>query len=541
MRKVFERAADKTGFNYGLYANDLSMSLKDIPLRRGLVTLLVLFGLLVLATGLAAMKALERTVAVSQSMRALDEATIDLKDTYLNNLKARSALARAYIAQSENASARDGAIAAAMGFYATAHKSFNAFVAVPKGSEDERSAAAVAERTFRAHAEVFDKLFEIVKAGDMQRYASVNEGPMTATSVEFGKASDEFFKVQAAASKVLARERDQNTARMFAITGTVAAIAIGLIALSYWALNRVLVRPLREAVLAVGEVARGNLMTQLPRPSRNEIGTLAEALQSMQANLTAIVRDVRGGSDTMVTGVRELSAGNTDLSARTEEQAAALEETASSMEQLTATVRQNTESAQQASRLATMASGTARDGGIAVQQVIDTMQSIARSSEEIKDIISVIEGIAFQTNILALNAAVEAARAGEDGRGFAVVAGEVRSLAQRSATAAKEIKQLIEDSTSRIAVGSAQVDRTGKTMTDVVQSVQQVTDLMAEIAAASGEQTAGIEQVSKAISQMDEVTQQNAALVEQAAAAAQSLESQAQALAGAVSAFKVES
>ncbi|MDR8397075.1 MULTISPECIES: methyl-accepting chemotaxis protein [Paraburkholderia] len=541
MRKVFVRAADKKGFNYALYAKDFSMNLRDIPLRRGLVTLLVLFGLLVLATGLVAMKALERTIAVSQSIRTLDIATIDLKDTYLNNLKARSALARAYIAQSENVSARQGAISAATGFYATAHKSFDAFVGVTKGSEEERAAAAVVEKTFRAHAAVFDKLFEIVKAGDMQLYASVNEGPMTATSVAFGKASDEFFKVQATASKVLEQERDRNTVRMFAITGVVVACAVILIALSYWALNRVLVRPLREAVLAVGEVARGNLVTQLPPPSRSEIGTLAEALQLMQVNLTAIVQNVRGGSDSMVTGVRELSAGNTDLSARTEEQAAALEETASSMEQLTATVRQNTESAQQASRLATMASGTARDGGIAVQQVIDTMQSIARSSEEIKDIISVIEGIAFQTNILALNAAVEAARAGEDGRGFAVVAGEVRSLAQRSATAAKEIKQLIEDSTSRIAVGSAQVDRTGKTMTDVVQSVQQVTDLMAEIAAASGEQTAGIEQVSKAISQMDEVTQQNAALVEQAAAAAQSLESQAQTLAGAVSAFKVGS
>jgi methyl-accepting chemotaxis protein len=260
----------------------------------------------------------------------------------------------------------------------------------------------------------------------------------------------------------------------------------------------------------------------------------------MQTNLTAIVRDVRGGSDSMVTGVRELAAGNTDLSARTEEQAAALEETASSMEQLTATVRQNSESAQQASELATLASGTARDGGIAVQHVIDIMQSISQSSEEIKDIISVIEGIAFQTNILALNAAVEAARAGEGGRGFAVVAGEVRSLAQRSATAAKEIKQLIDDSTSRIAAGSAQVDCAGKTMTDVVRAVQQVTDLMGEIAAASGEQSAGIEQVSKAISQMDEVTQQNAALVEQAAAAAQSMDHQAQSLAGAVSAFIVK-
>jgi len=540
LRQVFVREADKQAFNYDLYANYPSMKLRDIPLRRGLIALLVLLGLLVLAAGLVATNALQRTVALSQSIRTLDEATIDLKDVYLNNLKARSALARAYIAQSENASARDGAITAATGFYATAHKSFNAFTAIPKGTEEERAAAAIVEKTFRAHAAVFDKLFEIVKNGDMQRYASVNEGPMTATSLAFGKASDEFFTVQATASKVLERERDRNTARMFAITGIVVVCTILLIALSYWALHLVLVRPLREAVLAVGEVARGNLTTHLPSPSRSEIGTLAEALQLMQANLTTIVREVRGGSDSMVTGVRELAAGNTDLSARTEEQAAALEETASSMEQLTATVRQNTESAQQASELATLASRTAREGGIAVQQVIDTMQSISQSSEEIKDIISVIEGIAFQTNILALNAAVEAARAGEGGRGFAVVAGEVRSLAQRSATAAKEIKQLIDNSTTRIATGSAQVDRTGKTMTDVVQAVQQVTDLMSEIAAASGEQTAGIEQVGKAISQMDEVTQQNAALVEQAAAAAQSLESQAQTLAGAVSAFKVD-
>lgn len=516
------------------------MKLRDIPIRHGLVTLLVLFGLLVLATGLVAMRALDRTIAVSNSIRILDEATVDLKDTYLNNLKARSALARAYIAQSENVSARQGAISAATGFYATAHKSFDAFVAVPQGSEEERAAAAIVEKTFRAHAAVFDKLFEIVKTGDMQLYASVNEGPMTATSVAFGKASDEFFKVQATASAALQQARDNNTVQMRTITGIVVACAILLIVLSYWALNRVLVQPLREAVLAVSEVARGNLVTQLPPASRNEIGTLADALQTMQGNLTAIVRDVRGGTDSMVTGVRELSAGNTDLSGRTEEQAAALEETASSMEQLTATVRQNTESAQQASELATRASGAACEGGIAVQQVIDTMQSISQSSEEVKNIISVIEGIAFQTNILALNAAVEAARAGEGGRGFAVVAGEVRSLAQRSSKAAKEIKQLIDDSTSRIAAGSAQVDRTGTTMADVVRAVQQVTDLMGEIAAASGEQSAGIEQVSKAILQMDEVTQQNAALVEQAAAAAQSLEHQAQSLAGAVSAFSVK-
>jgi methyl-accepting chemotaxis protein len=515
------------------------MTLKDIPIRRGFVAILVLFGAFVLGIGFVAMQALQRNVDISDRMTTLDQATLYLKDTYLNNLKARSALARAYIAITAHSDGKDGAIASATAFYSTARKSFEGFSAIPKETDAERAAAQSLEQAYKGHTGVFDDVFVAIKAGEVERYVSLNEGPMTSTSVTFGKAADEFFKVQEASLADLKREREQNRMTMTMVTGGVAVLAMILIGLVYWALVRAVVQPLQEAVSAVGRVARGDLAASLPAPSRNEVGALVSALADMQKNLAGIVKGVRGGTDSIVTGVRELAAGNTDLSSRTEQQAAALEETAASMEQLTATVRQNTESALQANQLASDASSTAQEGGVAVRQVIETMQNIAQSSGEIVNIIGVIEGIAFQTNILALNAAVEAARAGEDGRGFAVVAGEVRSLAQRSASAAKEIKQLIESASERITTGSAQVDQTGRTIEDVVKSVKRVTDIMAEIASASAEQTVGIEQVSTAISQMDQVTQQNAALVEQAAAATHSLEGQAQSLAASVSAFQL--
>jgi len=248
---------------------------------------------------------------------------------------------------------------------------------------------------------------------------------------------------------------------------------------------------------------------------------------------------VRRGVDEINVGSREISAGNTDLSSRTEQQAASLEETAASMEQLASTVKQNADNARQANQLAASASDVAERGGSAVSEVVSTMQGISASSRKISEIVSVIDGIAFQTNILALNAAVEAARAGEQGKGFAVVAGEVRSLAQRSAQAAKEIKGLIEDSVTKVGAGSQQVERAGATMQEIVASVKRVTDIMGEISAASEEQSSGIDQVNRAVSQMDEVTQQNAALVEEAAAAAGSLQDQAHRLAEAVAVFKI--
>jgi len=318
----------------------------------------------------------------------------------------------------------------------------------------------------------------------------------------------------------------------------VATVAIGSLLAFVVAAN--VSRPLKEAVEIAQRVARGDLTLRIRPAGRDETGRLMEALRVMNDSLRDIVNEVRQGTDTIATASNEIARGNLDLSNRTEQQAGSLEETASAMEQLTSTVTQNADNARQANQLAATASDIASQGGDVVGQVVQTMEGITESSRRIADIISVIDGIAFQTNILALNAAVEAARAGEQGRGFAVVASEVRSLAQRSAGAAKEIKELIDDSVQKVSAGSTLVERAGSTMTEVVASVRRVTDVVAEISAATQEQSGGINEVNLAITQMDETTQQNAALVEQAAAAADSLKGQAGNLAAVVGKFKLE-
>ena len=293
------------------------------------------------------------------------------------------------------------------------------------------------------------------------------------------------------------------------------------------------------AIKIAGRIAEGDFTVAIETKANDE-SSLMFALKRMSESLTNIVTDVRNTTETITAASQEIAAGNSDLSQRTEEQASSLEETASSMEELTSTVKQNAENAKQANQLAANASDIAVKGGQAINEVVDTMASISTSSKKIGDIISVIEGIAFQTNILALNAAVEAARAGEQGRGFAVVAAEVRNLAQRSAAAAKEIKVLIGDSVDKVDTGSKQVDQAGATMEEIVTAVKRVTDIMAEISAASDEQSTGIEEVNRAIIQMDDVTQQNAALVEEAAAAAESMQEQANNLFAAVGVFKLK-
>jgi len=307
---------------------------------------------------------------------------------------------------------------------------------------------------------------------------------------------------------------------------------------AFW-ITRSITRPVNHAVQVARSVAAGDLSSHVEVNSQDEIGQLLMALRDMNGSLTTIVSEVRTGADTIATASSEIATGNLDLSSRTEQQAGSLEETAATMEQLTATVKQNAENARQANQLAATASDVATHSGSVVAQVVTTMGSISDSSKKIVDIISVIDGIAFQTNILALNAAVEAARAGEQGRGFAVVASEVRSLAQRSATAAKEIKALIDDSVEKVDIGSKLVAQAGGTMDEVVASVRRVSDIVGEISFASQEQSSGIGQVNQAITQMDEVTQQNAALVEQAAAAAQSLQDQSANLARVVGVFRL--
>jgi methyl-accepting chemotaxis protein len=304
-------------------------------------------------------------------------------------------------------------------------------------------------------------------------------------------------------------------------------------------LYRMIKQQVELSLFAAERLAKGDLSINLSTKRTDELGRLTQAIQGIAHGLTTVVHDVRSGIETMDVASREISAGNANLSSRTEAQASSLEETATSMEELTTTVKQNAENARQANVLVTSAADLAKQGGEVVANVVATMSSIKDSSAKIVDIISVIDGIAFQTNILALNAAVEAARAGEQGRGFAVVASEVRTLAQRSANAAKEIKTLIDDSVSKVEAGGKLVDEAGETMSKVVTSVNNVTQIMGEITAASEEQSAGIEEINQAITQMDEITQQNAALVEQAAAAAESLQDQTSALVTTVSIFKL--
>jgi methyl-accepting chemotaxis protein len=337
----------------------------------------------------------------------------------------------------------------------------------------------------------------------------------------------------------MSRAIDEANAQSFNLRIALTALTLLLGGVCAFLIARSITRPLGRAVQVAETVASGDLTSRIEVDSRDETGQLLHALKNMNDSLAQVVGEVRAGTDTIATASGQIAAGNHDLSSRTEEQASSLEQTAASMEELTSTVKQNADNARQANQLAVSASEVAVKGGSVVSQVVDTMGSINASSRKIVDIIGVIDGIAFQTNILALNAAVEAARAGEQGRGFAVVASEVRNLAQRSAAAAKEIKTLIGDSVEKVEEGSKQVAEAGRTMDEIVDSVKRVTDIMGEITAASHEQTQGIEQINQAIAQMDQVTQQNAALVEEASAAAQSLQEQAGSLSQTVSIFKL--
>ncbi len=386
----------------------------------------------------------------------------------------------------------------------------------------------------------YAKVQELVAAG---KSAEALEVAKTDTDVKFSRLAVglvEMGKLQKQLLRKGVEKSDADYAELRSLSLALIAAALLIGAFIAWAVTRSISKPLAEATFAANAVAEGNLTTSIVPAGRDEIGEMVESMAKMQTRLVEIVGGIRSSSDAIGTGSRQIAAGNLDLSSRTEEQASSLEETASAMEQLTATVKQNAENARQANQLAAGASQVAEKGGKVVGNVVTTMEQITDASKKIADIIGVIDGIAFQTNILALNAAVEAARAGEQGRGFAVVASEVRSLAQKSAAAAKEIKGLIDDSVQKVDTGAKLVDEAGTTMQDIVTQVRRVTDIMTEITAASQEQSSGIEQVSQAIVQMDQVTQQNAALVEESAAAAESMRVQAEGLSQAVAVFTLD-
>ena len=383
-----------------------------------------------------------------------------------------------------------------------------------------------------------DEVFALKKQGDIEQASTLVDSKYAPIARNYADKIRQLLQYERDDINRRAAEIQQiyETSRNLMLALTVLMVLFVFVCAAL--LAKSITVPLAKAVQLARQVADGDLTSSVTSSARDEAGQLLRALGEMKGKLSGLVSEVRGSSDTINTASQEIAAGNADLSTRTESQASSLEETASSMEELTSTVRQNADNARQANQLVISASSVAGRGGSVVEQVVTTMTGIKDSSRKIADIIGVIDGIAFQTNILALNAAVEAARAGEQGRGFAVVATEVRNLAQRSAGAAREIKTLIGDSVNQIDQGGALVDEAGKTMDEIVQSVRQVADIMAEITAASAEQSAGIEQVNMAITQMDQMTQQNAALVEQSAAAAESMQQQAGALAQAMAVFK---
>jgi methyl-accepting chemotaxis protein len=515
--------------------------LKNLSIRTCLTLMIVFFGVVLLFGAAAGLLSLRSSNASLQQMYTVDTpAVADLEGSAGQLLRLRLALAT--YASLVDLGDQDGASAVL--------KRFDQY---QKASNDRlahyvsRASADADEQ--RLIKDMQDKRDTFLHEGVEPALAALKSGDKTAFQQLQAHKLPSLYSAYEKSMLVLEQlqldhgaQRYQDAQDLFYVICIAVAIGIAASLLGSWigraVLVRAIVNPVDATIAQFQRIANGDLTSDITVASNNEMGRLAAALRKMQDSLIATVNSVRQGTESIDTGVSEIAAGNTDLSQRTEEQAASLEETAASIEQLTSTVKQTADNAKQASSLAQGASSLAAQGGDLTEQVVGTMHGIVDDSRRIADIVGVIEGIAFQTNILALNAAVEAARAGEQGRGFAVVASEVRSLAQRSAAAAKEIKGLIDASTARVEAGSQLVERSGSTMNEIVDAIARVSSIMGEIAAAALEQSTGIDQVNLAVAQMDEVTQQNAALVEQAAAAASSLEEQARRLTSAVAVFQ---
>ncbi|EAY0473966.1 methyl-accepting chemotaxis protein [Salmonella enterica] len=516
--------------------------LKRIKIVTSLLLVLALFGLLQLTSGglfFNSLKNDKENFTVLQTIRQQQSA---LNATWVELLQTRNTLNRAGIRwMMDQSNIGSGATVAELMQGATntlklTEKNWEQYEALPRDPRQSEAAFLEIKRTYDIYHGALAELIQLLGAGKINEFF---DQPTQSYQDAFEKQYMAYMQQNDRLYDIAVEDNNSSyNQAMWVLVSVLIAVLVVIIAV-WFGIKLSLIAPMNRLIESIRHIASGDLVKRIDVEGSNEMGQLADNLRHMQSELVRTVGDVRNGANAIYSGASEIAMGNNDLSSRTEQQAASLEETAASMEQLTATVKQNAENARQASHLALSASETAQKGGKVVDNVVQTMRDIASSSQKIADIISVIDGIAFQTNILALNAAVEAARAGEQGRGFAVVAGEVRNLAPRSAQAAREIKSLIEDSVSRVDVGSTLVESAGETMDEIVNAVTRVTDIMGEIASASDEQSRGIDQVGLAVAEMDRVTQQNASLVEESAAAAAALEEQASRLTQAVAVFRI--
>lgn len=516
--------------------------LNRIKIVTSLMLVLAIFGLLQLTSGGLFFNALKHDKENFTVLQTIRQQQSTLNASWVALLQTRNTLNRAGIRyMMDQSNIGSGAtvndlmqIAAAS--LKQAEKNWAEYEALPRDPRQNDADATEIKRNYDIYHGALAELIQLLGAGKINAFfdqptQSYQDG-FEKQYVNYLQQNDKLYQM------AVENSNSSYSQAIWVLISVLIAVLVVIVAV-WLGIKQALISPLTRLIDNIRHIASGDLVKRIEVQGANEMGELADSLRHMQGELVRTVGDVRNGANAIYSGASEIAMGNNDLSSRTEQQAASLEETAASMEQLTATVKQNAENARQASNLALSASETAQKGGKVVDNVVQTMRDIAGSSQKIADIISVIDGIAFQTNILALNAAVEAARAGEQGRGFAVVAGEVRNLAQRSAQAAREIKSLIEDSVGRVEVGSTLVESAGETMGEIVNAVTRVTDIMGEIASASDEQSRGIDQVGLAVAEMDRVTQQNASLVEESAAAAAALEDQAARLNEAVAVFKI--
>lgn len=517
--------------------------LKRIKIVTSLLLVLAVFGLLQLTSGGLFFNALKNDKENFTVLQTIRQQQSTLNGSWVALLQTRNTLNRAGIRymMDQNNIGSGSTVAELMQSASIslkqAEKNWADYEALPRDPRQSTAAAAEIKRNYDIYHNALAELIQLLGAGKINEFF---DQPTQGYQDGFEKQYVAYMEQNDRLYDIAVSDNNASYSQAMWILVGVMIVVLAVILAVWFGIKASLVAPMNRLIDSIRHIAGGVLVKPIEVDGSNEVGQLAESLRHMQGELMRTVGDVRNGANAIYSGASEIATGNNDLSSRTEQQAASLEETAASMEQLTATVKQNAENARQASHLALSASETAQRGGKVVDNVVQTMRDISTSSQKIADIISVIDGIAFQTNILALNAAVEAARAGEQGRGFAVVAGEVRNLAQRSAQAAREIKSLIEDSVGKVDVGSTLVESAGETMAEIVSAVTRVTDIMGEIASASDEQSRGIDQVGLAVAEMDRVTQQNAALVEESAAAAAALEEQASRLTEAVAVFRIQ-